>query len=653
MNKSYKQIPLILENKTIAFTGTFPGVGKSYTYVELAKQLKVLGYRVFETGTTQKAASVCGASQTVASLSLNSKDNWHIKAGKTGNSVHTQTNGFYLIDEAFMMDQDKLDELKAAYPKCCFILFGDPMQFEPASGNKPIHNLDLIISLEKMMRCKDKDLIDALQTVKNGKVPVEFLYKHCGGITSDMLMLCYKKATSFTYSSYFEDKVGTLYRSMKRASYKDEENTEHYSVFNEVCNGDIWKLKEITNNYDETIESYNLYTLEKISGQRKEITVDYDDFKHHFEIKAAVNCHRVQGDTIRNDASDVIVWFDDGISSHNQTFLRFLYVALSRVEYSNQLHFEKTNLENALKGFKENEPLFDYLDIAHNQNVVHTSSADICSKDILNEIIIDNLKKILPYLLKNPVYIKESLEDMEYFGIGNNKESLYTKNVSYHILFDKNKSGSLQSKLDTRILSEIPGKGKNFITINDTVDGTNRKEKVTEYNWFVLEIDHIEGIDDDKVSDYIYKNYIDTHASNKEAKKACFRIVYSGHNSYHFWFYVDNEELNRLCSRELYQAVHKYLNETFFEGKADSKINTPEHFVRAPGCIRPDTGKEQSIQKIKGRHTIHIDNIEELLPKVEEQKPVEVETKNGSVEQAFNLYKDDIPTTNGGRGEII
>ena len=85
----------------------------------------------------------------------------------------------------------------------------------------------------------------------------------------------------------------------------------------------------------------------------------------------------------------------------------------------------------------------------------------------------------------------------------------------------------------------------------------------------------------------VYKNYIDSHAKHKEAKKAAFRIVYSGNRSYHFWFYVENE----ITSREQYKAVHKYLNDTFFGGIADDAINTPEHYVRAPGVIREETVK--------------------------------------------------------------
>lgn len=658
MNKSYKSIPQILIGKTIAFTGTFPGVGKSYTFMEFCHQLDKKGYRYFNTGTTQKAASNIGSNITVAAKSLDSKNNWKVKTSRRGKTVHSQTEGFYLIDEAFMDDQQTIDMLKEAYPRCCFILFGDPMQFEPASGLEPITHIDLIISLEKMMRVKDQDLIDALQMIKEGKLPKEFMYKHCDNkINDSMLMLCYNKATSNSYSDMFDDRPGvTLYKSKRRESYNIENDDQTYfSVLDEVCNGDIWRLKEITNNYNKDLENFNLYTLERISGQRKVITVDYNQFKHHFEKKNAVNTHKVQGDTIRKDASDIIVWFDKNIEIHNQTLLRFLYVALSRVEYSSQIHFCIEQVEEVINKYKENGPLFDYLDIAHNQNVVHTSSSKVCSLDIL-DFILNNIKNNVSNVTKNPVYINDSLLHLVQ---GNKvKENIDTIKVMYQIKYDQHLSDRLQSDLDNRKVQSIPNKGQCFITINNTLDGKNHMDKVTEYNWFVMEIDHIPGISDDKVTDYIYRNFVSSssRAKYKDARNACFRIVYSGNHSYHFWFYIDNDELNRYASRDLYKAVHKYLNDTFFNGWADEAISSPEHFVRAPGKIRPDTNKEQTLMSCKGKKVLHIDNIMDLLPSNKEEiKPtvISVTTNNGSVEQAFNTYKDDIPTTNGGRGKII
>ena len=640
MNRSYKSIPKTLVNKVIAFIGTFPGVGKSYTKNELLNQLINEGYRVYNTGTTQKA-SIGGT--TVAAQSLDRRNNWTIK------SKHTRTNGFYLIDEAFMMDQAKLDELRDAYPNCCFILFGDPMQFEPASGNAPITKLDLIINLNKMMRCKDSDLIDALKMIKNGDLPVEFMMKHCdNNIDDSMLVIGYTKAMSIDYSNQFKDIPGvTLYRSMKREEYTDEYGDKQYSVLNDVYNGDLWRLLSIEKRAD-----LNYYTLERISGYSKVITINEDKFRIHFEKKNCINNHKIQGDTIRK-GTDVIVWIDEMIVNFPQSVLRHLYVAFSRVEYSSQIHMTSEQVSDLIINYKKCGPLINYLSFnAPNQRVVETSSSEICSMNIL-KFIQDNLPVIQEYNQGNvqliPSYKKQLSANLLNIGNGN----LDTQN-RIKVYADRVKSMKLQKELDNRLLQDIPGKGKCFITINDTMNGEHKAGAETEYNWFVFEIDEIDG---KKVTPEEIKRYFIGDNNNlpkySEAKKSAFRIIYSGNKSYHFWIYVDNEELNKCRSRELYKAVHNYLNEKLFNGWADKSISTPEHLVRAPGVIRPETNKEQKLISFKGKKVLHIDDIMSFLKKDEPVVKQEITTKNGSVEQAFNMYKDDIPTTNGGRGQKI
>ena len=648
-------IPNILINKTIAFTGIYPGVGKSYVKEELVRQLTIKGYKVFNTGTTQKA-SVGNNATTIASLCLDPRNNWCIRAARKGRSpIRKNTSAFFIIDEAFMIDQKELDMLKEHFPKCCFILFGDPMQFEPASGNSPITKIDVLFNLTKMMRC-DEEIVKALDQIKSGKIPFDFLYKHCDNNVSDkMLTLCYKKAWSSAFSNQYEDTVGkTLYKSMKRSSYECNGETV-YSVLDDVCNGDIWRLigytkwgKPYTPTSQDDVGGLGFrYVLERVSGESAIRSVDEDQFRIHFNKQNALNCHKIQGDTIRPDASDIVVWFDTGLYKNTQTFLRFLYVAISRAKLASQIHFLYEQVQEVANNFVSNEPLFDYLS---NVNKVDTDSPTLCSSDIL-DTILSTLSSLLPNVIECHVYKSDT---SSHLVMGHVSNTLVTPAKPYQINFDNNLAISLQSQLDSRKVMEIPGKGKNFVTINNTLDGTNCKDKVTEHHWFVLEVDHVDGIDDSKVADYIYKNYIDSHAKHKEAKKAAFRIVYSGRRSYHFWFYVDND----ITNREQYKAIHKYLNDIFFGGIADEAINTPEHYVRAPGLVRPDNGKEQKLVSFKGRHTIHL----ETLPRCETAvghkddcvyAPTSSQNTNTLVMQAFETYKDDLPRTNGGRGKAI
>lgn len=638
-----KQIPSILVNKTIAFTGTFPGVGKSFTKNELVKQLLAQGYKVFNTGTTQKASNNGG--QTVASLCLDYHNNWNIKPTRKGNLVRSKTSAFFIIDEAFMYDQRTLSMLKEHYPKCCFILFGDPMQFEPVSGDKPITEIDALFNLSKMMRC-DSEIVSALKIIKSGNLPIEFMYKHTSNNVNDkMLMLCYKKGFAKCFSEQYSDTIyKTLYKSTRVSSYEMNDET-HYSALDNVCNGDLWRLIDINHNVGL---NKDMYTLERISGESFIITVDEDKFNIHFNKQNGLNCHKIQGDTIREDTG-IIIWFDTGIVNNTQLLLRFLYVAISRARSCNQIHFLPEQVTEIVKGFKPDGELYDYLRDCPKTN---TSSAELCSTDILSDFIIPNVVgQGFPNHAEGTAYKYHLSHDLVE---GQNYNTTNTQDFGYQINWDEHTSRNLQSQLDSRKVMEIPGKGKNFVTINNTLDGTNSKDKVTEYHWFVLEIDHVDGIDDDKVSDYVYKNYIDSHAKHKEAKKAAFRIVYSGRRSYHFWFYVENE----ITSREQYKEVHKVLNKLFFDGMADSAINTPEHYVRAPGLIRTDTGKEQKLVSFKGRHTIHLDTLPRCETAVGRKDdcvnaPTNLQNTNTLVMQAFETYKPDLPTTNGGRGKII
>ena len=177
-----------------------------------------------------------------------------------------------------------------------------------------------------------------------------------------------------------------------------------------------------------------------------------------------------------------------------------------------------------------------------------------------------------------PSYKKQLTAHLLLIGNGN----IETQN-RIEVYADRVYSDKLQKELDNRLIQDIPGRGKCFITINDTIKGEHKAGAETEYNWFVFEIDEING---KKVMPEEIERYFIGQGRHlpkyPEAKRSAFRIVYSGNKSYHFWVYVDNDELNKCRSRELYKAVHNYLNEKLFNGWADRSISTPEHLVRAP-----------------------------------------------------------------------
>lgn len=658
MNKSYNKIPKILENKTILFTGIYPGVGKSYTLSYLYNQLIEKGFRVYKHGTTQKASSNID-STTVASRDFNREGNdFFIKPG-----ICSRTNGFYLIDEAFMYSQREINDVKARYPYMCFILFGDPMQFEPVSGEDPITSFDLNIRLEKMMRC-DNEIVEALETLKSGYIPFDFLWRHSSNqdysnIPKDALFITYTKDDAKFWSNFVYDFntkhdsmiQNMLYVSTKRVCHKNEFGDKTISELQSVSNNENWRLTDI-NVEDQKV------TLERISGDKKVCTFTFEEFNIHFRLGNGVNTHKCQGDTIRPDASDIIVATKGYNPKHNQTFLRHLYVAISRAQKSSQVHFFYEDVKDLQDRFVFSGPMTDYLSSASQALAeVSSTSSEICTKDILNEIF-------LPIISGHNVTLipAHGMDKLSHLVQGKPEEDRYMARNRVDIIYDRHLSDRLQSELDKRPLQNISGKGdgKVFITANKTSSGLNTKEDVEEYNWFVFEIDRID--EHEVTAEEIEYAFLKRKSGNNpikypEAKNHSFRVIYSGAKSYHFWIYVDNEELNTFHSRELYKAVHNYLNDLLFNGWADRHGSTPEHYFRAPNVMRCSTGKIQELYKFKGKKTIHIDNILSLLPENKTETPVaapvDVTASERLVEQAFTTYKDDIPTTNGGRGQTI
>lgn len=652
-----KNIPLTLRNKVIAFTGTYPGVGKSYIKNILVSQLKDNHYRVFDSGTTHKATNT----ETVASISYryNKETKQFIQ-----NGLHPQTDGFYIIDEAFMMSEIQLQELKAQYPRMCFILFGDPMQFLPASGEQPLSSIDLLIELDKIMRAKDEDLINAITSLKEGIIPVDFMLERCIDMPhkNDALVITYCKDPASNYNKLFNDRINNIYLS-HRYAFRDAEETIMVSNSG-LKNGDLWRLIDIDYKYKK-------YTLQLISKDDVIKTFNDDDFHIFFETKQAVNNHKIQGDTIKKGTNIFISLKDNEIWKHRQTLLRHLYVAISRAEYSSQIYFRKEEVEDLINELKlttpqlaskcadpaSNEPMFDFL---KDKERIVTNSCDLAAlNDIFGQFLCVQMEK------SSSIYIVENYSP---FGQGSKKQLDYSPespSPNLTVLRDKGVTSikhlkdTIEEQLISRPLIEIPGKGKCFVTVNKTTDGQNHKECVEEFNWFVFEIDEIEG--HKATPEEIYKLFIDRRCKYKEAKKYTYRIVYSGNKSYHFWVYIDNDELNKFASRKLYKDIHNWLNDKLFNGWADRSISTPEHLVRAPGVVRPDTDKEQELV-LRTRKVCHIENIESFIRAADQHTPeaiadrscgVVAATSDSLVIQAFNMYKDDIPTTNGGRGSMI
>ena len=322
-NTSYKKIPKELESRVYIISGTYPGVGKSYIKNKWCDLLRNEGYRVYNCGTTQKASE----EKTVAANSrLSADNNWQ------PTEIHKRTNGFYFIDEAFLWTQERTNELLTAYPHCCFFLFGDPLQFDPVEKGQPIFMYDYAFSLTKQFRAKDDILMNAIKSLKEGKLPIDFLYEHAvDHINGDELRVCYKNITKDQYNKVTNEKhVGYIYRSMQRTNGSTMYSKVYHYRDLQWKNGQLWKIIRIND-----IGDYDLVSLDG----RHYITVSDEILDTYFQLHMAINNHKIQGDTI----SECNLWVDCENLKDDLLF-KHLYVAISRANRHTQIKFLKSQI---------------------------------------------------------------------------------------------------------------------------------------------------------------------------------------------------------------------------------------------------------------------------------------------------------------------
>ena len=634
-NRTFESIPEFLQGKTIAITGTFPGVGKSYVKNNWVNKLRSAGYKVWNCGTTQKASVDC----TVARKSLTT-GTWKTK------SIH-KSNGFYVIDEAWMFTQEKIDELKIAYPNYCFILVGDPLQFDPIENGSIIHKIDFEISLTKQMRMKDDDLFEAIKMIKEGIVPIDFIIDHCKPVNP-------RHALTLTYTKVSRDKknktLGFIENAIVRSSNFAQIKTEdgkienYYRNNSEWKNGELWEIIKVDN-------AHNIYTLRNISDER-EISIDYDMLNCFFEIFHAANAHKVQGDTIKN--KNIIVRVEDNCLFYPQnkiTLLKYLYVTISRAQKSEQVYFYADdfsadffeNINNIKCPLIQSKPdslvIFEtdstYLSSLNSDEIIDLFSKNISEK-VTKFVIIKNSK--------NVTFSYSGFDD-------SNKNSIRpSQNLLTEVIFDDKFTKmhfveKLSKQLDERPLQEVPGKGKCFISKNKMIlnKASHEQKDLEEYHWFVFENDEM-TLEEQK------KYFLDKN-SKTNVNKYIFRVIYSGNKSLHFWIYVKNAPTNV----ETYKKMAKKINEEVFGGKMCQSCINPAQLMRAPNVIRPDTGKVQEVIK-QTRKVVVFDYSqleEEPLPNVETKPEVSTSDFDNKVIFAFEMMRNDHDGSDGGRGKLI
>lgn len=318
----YNKIPEFLKSKVIIVTGSMPGVGKSYTKNYWYNLLSSAGYKVFNDGTTQKAAS----EMTVHERNRLKKD-----ADLNSAKLHPLVNGFYFIDEAWMWGQQDIDKIISKYPNMCFVLFGDPLQLSLAemNGYDIIHKFDFGFNLTRNYRSKDEELYSALNEIKNGKIPYQFIHKHTISplrAPENALQICLRNDTRDRGNKTNKIEANQIYRSYKY-SMNDKGEFLHENTPKFWKNGELWRIVRI----DEIEQIY----ITPLDGHCETKVIDKETLSKYFEYSPFINVHKAQGDTIKSDTA-IIIDIDDFIY---KDLPRQMYVALSRAESSNQIFF--------------------------------------------------------------------------------------------------------------------------------------------------------------------------------------------------------------------------------------------------------------------------------------------------------------------------
>ena len=410
MKHSFEKIPTQLQNAVIAFTG----VGKSYVKQAWAEKLSNLGYQVILTGSTNKACQINNGKKykTIYSVAdwtdikkTRSTKSFSRKEGR----IFPQTSAVICIDEALMLCQEDIEQIKRQFPKSCILIFGDPNQFPPIEDKKvldafdempkdqyeaaiaeirkavkkgiqkrSIYSVDYTFNLTKQYRVKTPELKRFLDNCKYGwkdqEDAIRFMQKH-------------------KENNYFDFAICRTWWGTNGVHSYENWVTENG---NYVCKG----LKDgITGVYvgQNNIGAIKnaIYNPNGHSYESDLFESDNTTFKdeRNYKLQGALTCHSIQGTTL-NEGTKVLVDFDDAMSicpeeyneSYKEVYLdfqRFVYVACSRVHSEEDLYIKCRNMKKFLKIMSYGVELKESL----KANEI-TSSGELCCYDNPIELLL-------------------------------------------------------------------------------------------------------------------------------------------------------------------------------------------------------------------------------------------------------------------------
>lgn len=460
MNYKHNPVPETLQGKVIAITGTGPGTGKSYSKNYMITSFKSMGYRVEPLGSANKNCfSVLGRGKTLHSYCgwtdfekcRETKSYTRLPDDKV--KIHNKRSAFLFVDEAMMLSQEDIDLAKKQNPKCCIFVIGDANQFSPIAdvieeyyideetGQKiavpdnlcekihgsVIRNVDYCFELNKNYRQKnDEDLKRVLKNIKEGITDPHLLYKfikerYCTG--KEQFAIC---RTNGGIAKWKKSDLEGIYRGLMGNDV--------------VCNSQLFDKDGVNLDNGEQINlNANMFLQDK-KGNVHEVLK---------EVKG-VTCHRIQGSTFKKDilTGKVVIDIDDALSiikdPNNkyqvEDFLRFIYVAISRFEFSNQITFKLSN-----KNIAKLAEVTNYatpLDVTIEPNET-LSSQEFCEKicpsyleDVLNNVKVYTFPGDFEYIYYNNIYSK--LGGKVYTSLSKKIDAYTAANLAYKQGYSRN-----------------------------------------------------------------------------------------------------------------------------------------------------------------------------------------------------------------------
>lgn len=130
-------------------------------------------------------------------------------------------------------------------------------------------------------------------------------------------------------------------------------------------------------------------------------------------------------------------------------------------------------------------------------------------------------------------------------------------------------------------ISHIPYKDYEFVVLNELKDLSSRSDDNCLYHTkFLFEIDSLPR-------EFQYEVYVPVF------KPLCRTITYSGNKSYHFIMEF-RPEYESICAK-YYREIWSFINDYYFDGKADTQCKNPSRLTRRPGAYRKDKNAWQNL----------------------------------------------------------